>query len=109
MNKKENDVKIMFIVGTGQAPRRKLAMQVAAADVLNKIANQGFEISPYGMVPGSRINPAIFGELAALCQVMKLSEPFYVELAIDPEAEDLEYLFMYKCQIGQLINIGNPF
>jgi len=92
-------------LGRGEASRRKLAIQIAAADLLSKVENQGFEIPPYGLVPGARISPNIFADLLALCEVLVLSAPFYVQIPDDPELVP-EYLYTYKCQIGQLIHFG---
>jgi len=91
--------------GRGEAPRRRLAMQIASYDLLLKVDGSGFEIPAYGLLPGARINPTIFMDLVELCIVLELHAPMYVHLPNDPE-EHVQELYTYKCQVGQLIRIG---
>ena len=93
-------------IGCGEASRRKLAMHIGAADLLEKIKVQPDQnIPPYALIPGCRINPSIFGDLVALCETLKLTPPLYVEMPLDPMEVDPP-LFTFKCQIGQLVHTG---
>jgi len=99
------EVSCGIMIGRGESVRRKVAAQMAAADILQQFKQRHVETPIYGLVPGFRINPLIFGQLLILCQILEFVKPVYVQMPVDPLRKP-PILYSFKCQIGQLIAIG---
>ena len=96
------------ITGMGETNRHRMAKQLAAADLLEKVKKDKGEeaVGEYGLLPGCRTSPMIYEDLRELCRLEKLaSMPVYTQLASGiVETADL---FSFRCAIGLLETVGN--
>lgn len=94
---------MVFRIGDGQAPRYRLAMQLAAADLLENMKKdkKGLQLVPYGMLPGCRINPWVYKDLQGYCRMNKYHMPKFKQIQ-----SDKKHFFAYKCTVNQFQTIG---
>ena len=92
----------MFPAGHGQAPRYRLALQLAAADLLENLKKgKGINTSAYGMLPGCRINPWVYDDLRGHCRMKNYPMPKYKQIQ-----SDKRHFFAYKCVVRECVTIG---